>query len=203
MMTWKASQSSLCRDSGAEPVVFATDVDSSCSLQVAADNITDCESLARSVRLIQDSLLPVTHVAKGGNPNVTLRSDFVRVVLVDPLEVQEENATADNITSHHSGVNRTSTMTTEPPPTIATAPAPSPPALPVASCVVPSRVSVHVMYSRSDPGGGAGDNSEKPPIYRVNGVRIKLGHERWDWTCRKRSSGDGGGGCREAARYDL
>ena len=46
------------------------------------------------------------HVAKGGNPNVTLRSDFVRVVFVDPLEVQEENATADNITSHHSGVNR-------------------------------------------------------------------------------------------------
>ena len=45
-------------------------------------------------------------MAKGGNPNVTLRSDFVRVVFVDPLEVQEENATADNITSHHSGVNR-------------------------------------------------------------------------------------------------
>ena len=150
-------------------------------------------------------------MAKGGNPNVTLRSDFVRVVFVDPLEVQEENATADNITSHHSGVNRealqlntvfqhhnflrdllfdkpvsvieaesiiiryrTSTITTELPPTIATTPAPSPPALPVASCVVPSRVSVHVMYSRSDPGGGAGDrgsNREKSPIYRVNGVR--------------------------------
>ena len=53
-----------------------------------------------------DSLLSAMHVAKGGNPNVTLRSDFVRVVFVDPLEVQEENTTADNITSHHSGVNR-------------------------------------------------------------------------------------------------
>ena len=53
MMSWKASESSLCRDSGAEPVLFATDVDSSCSLQIAADNFTDCESLARSVRLIQ------------------------------------------------------------------------------------------------------------------------------------------------------
>ena len=37
----------------------------------------------------------------------------------------------------------------------------------------------------------------------MNCFRIKLGHERWDWTCRKRSSRDGGDGCREEALYDL
>ena len=72
--------------------------------------------------------------------------------------------------------NRTLTRTTEvPPPTAATAaPPPRLPALPIASCVVPSRVSVHVMYSRSDPvGGGRVGKLKTSPIYRVNGVRCE------------------------------
>lgn len=51
-----------------------------------------------------DSLLSATHVSKGGNPNATLRSDFVKIVFFDPMEVQQrDNATADNATS---GINR-------------------------------------------------------------------------------------------------
>lgn len=200
MMSWKTSESSLCRDAGAQPIAFATDVDSSCSLQIAADNFTDCESLAGSIRLMQDSLLSATHVSKGGNPNATLRSDFVKIVFFDPMEVQQrDNATADNATS---GINRTSTTTTEVPPTTAaplTLP-PRQPSLPIASCVVPSRVSVHVMYSKSDTGES---KRKTDPIYRVNGIRIMLGHERWDWTCRKTSGEGGDRSCREIANYDI
>ena len=46
-----------------------------------------------------DSLLSATHVAKGGNPNATLRSDFVKVVYFDPMEVQRDNENIDNFTS--------------------------------------------------------------------------------------------------------
>ena len=53
-----------------------------------------------------DSLLSATHVAKGGNPNVTLRSDFVKIVVFDPMELRRDNSTADNSTSAISGLNR-------------------------------------------------------------------------------------------------
>ena len=53
-----------------------------------------------------DSLLSATHVAKGGNPNATLRSDFVEIVVFDPMELRRDNATADNATSAISGLNR-------------------------------------------------------------------------------------------------
>ena len=36
-------------------------------------------------------------VAKGGNADATLRSDFVKVVFFDPME-EPENATVDNST---------------------------------------------------------------------------------------------------------
>ena len=53
-----------------------------------------------------DSLLSATHVAKGGNPNATFRSDFVKVVFFDSMELQRDNATVDNFTSALAGVNR-------------------------------------------------------------------------------------------------
>ena len=68
LTTWKpsasAAASSLCRDADAEPVAFATDVDSSCSLQLAADNFTDCEALAESVRRIHGKVFVNVHVLK-------------------------------------------------------------------------------------------------------------------------------------------
>ena len=53
-----------------------------------------------------DSLLSLTHVAKGGNPNATLRSEFVKIVVFDPMELRRDNATTDNATSAISGLNR-------------------------------------------------------------------------------------------------
>ena len=41
------------------------------------------------------------------------------------------------------------------------------------------------------------------PLNNFNSyLRITLGYERWDWTCRK-ANGDGGEGCREISSYDL
>ena len=45
-------------------------------------------------------------MAKGGNPNATLRSDYVEIVVFDPMELRRDNATADNAPSALSGLNR-------------------------------------------------------------------------------------------------
>ena len=93
--TWVPASSSLCRDSSVTPVNFGQDTRSGCFVQLSRDNFTDCETLAESILLLQDSLLTSSHVARGGFPNLTHGGldDFIEIIYEQDEDAS--NATLD------------------------------------------------------------------------------------------------------------
>lgn len=53
LSSWQPTSSSLCRDSGREPVAFGVDLRSGCLLQLSRRNFSNCSELAESVLNIQ------------------------------------------------------------------------------------------------------------------------------------------------------
>jgi hypothetical protein len=198
LLTWHPAATSLCRDATVVPVAFSCDVSTACSIQLSADNFTNCEALVTAVSIIQDALVSASVVAKGGNPKATNAKDFLQVIHYDPTEVQHNynlNSTAHAIANATYFTVVSAANATLPPPGVVNF------SLPVDSCLVPSRLSVQITFSRAAP-ANVSARSNATPIFRVNGVRVTREYERWTWQCRK-NSGTAVAACKDVVNYDL
>eukprot|EP00094_Tigriopus_californicus_P001832 TCALIF_01768-PA protein Name:"Similar to Tctn2 Tectonic-2 (Rattus norvegicus)" AED:0.33 eAED:0.33 QI:0/0.66/0/0.75/0.66/0.25/4/0/648 len=90
---WKATPSSLCRDSTLVPIGFGTNVQGGCLLQLSRLDFNDCYSLENKILNLQSALIKSQVVARGGNVNGMSESDFVPIIHDDDGTYLKSNST--------------------------------------------------------------------------------------------------------------
>ncbi|XP_077601371.1 tectonic-2-like [Stigmatopora nigra] len=76
---WKPVLNGLCHIAEKRPVMFAENSTSGCQLFVSLQNLTQCDLLRDTVGSLQETLVTATYVAKTGNPNSEIESDWVQI----------------------------------------------------------------------------------------------------------------------------
>ncbi|XP_037339060.1 tectonic-2 [Pungitius pungitius] len=79
---WKPVSDGLCSTTGMKPVLFGENSTSGCLLPVSRQNLTQCDLLRDAVTSLQAALITATYVAKSGNPDPLIMTDWVNISFV-------------------------------------------------------------------------------------------------------------------------
>ncbi|KAA8592250.1 hypothetical protein FQN60_017705, partial [Etheostoma spectabile] len=76
---WKPVSDGLCATAETKPVLFGENSTSGCLLPVSQHNLTQCSLLRETVTYLQAALITATNVAKSGNPDPLIMTDWVNI----------------------------------------------------------------------------------------------------------------------------
>ncbi|XP_074527283.1 tectonic-2 [Halichoeres trimaculatus] len=76
---WKPVSDGLCSTVETKPILFGENSTSGCLLQVSRQNLSQCDLLRETVTTLQSSLVTATYVAKRGNPDPEMLTDWVNI----------------------------------------------------------------------------------------------------------------------------
>ncbi|KAM7018134.1 tectonic-2 [Tautogolabrus adspersus] len=79
---WKPVSDGLCSTAEKKPVLFGENSTSGCLLPVSRQNLTECDLLRETVSSLQAALVSATYVARSGNPDPLLLTDWVNISFV-------------------------------------------------------------------------------------------------------------------------
>lgn len=99
---WKPVRDGLCSSVEMRPALFGENSTSGCLLPVSQLNLTQCDLLREAVTSLQESLVTATHVAKSGNPDPLMLTDWVNIsyVTFNSTAMEGSPASCDGIPSH-------------------------------------------------------------------------------------------------------
>ncbi|XP_024909465.1 tectonic-2 isoform X2 [Cynoglossus semilaevis] len=100
---WKSGSDGLCSNGNMKPVLYGENSTSGCLLSVSKEKLTQCDLLRESISSLQKVLNTATHVAKSGNPDSLIVSDWENIIyralnLSNALE--NNTSSCDGIPSH-------------------------------------------------------------------------------------------------------
>uniref|UniRef100_UPI0037E936C1 tectonic-2 n=1 Tax=Semicossyphus pulcher TaxID=241346 RepID=UPI0037E936C1 len=100
---WKPVSDGLCSTAEKKPVLFGENSTSGCLLPVSRQNLTQCDLLRDTVTALQADLVTATYVAKSGNPDPLMLTDWLNISFVtlnssSPME--DSTSTCYGIPSH-------------------------------------------------------------------------------------------------------
>ncbi|XP_040050710.2 tectonic-2 [Gasterosteus aculeatus] len=97
---WKPVSDGLCSTAESKPVLFGENSTSGCLLPVSRQDLTRCDLLRDAVTSLQAALITATYVAKSGNPDPLIMTDWANISFV----TLNSSTTMDDTTSSCSGV---------------------------------------------------------------------------------------------------
>ncbi|KAM8885356.1 tectonic-2 isoform 2-T2 [Spinachia spinachia] len=97
---WKPVRDGLCSTAEMKPVLFGENFTSGCLLPVSRQNLTQCDLLRDAVTSLQAGLNTATYMAKSGNPDPLIMTDWLNISFV----TLNSSTTTNDTTSSCSGV---------------------------------------------------------------------------------------------------
>ncbi|XP_034547872.1 tectonic-2 [Notolabrus celidotus] len=76
---WKPVSDGLCSTVETKPILFGENSTSGCLLHVSRQNLTQCSLLRETVTSLQSALVTAMYVAKRGNPDPLMLTDWVNI----------------------------------------------------------------------------------------------------------------------------
>ncbi|CAJ1068271.1 tectonic-2 [Xyrichtys novacula] len=81
---WKPVSDGLCSVVETKPVLYGLNSTSGCLLHVGQQNLSQCDFLRETVASLQSALVTATYVAKSGNPDPLMLTDWVNISYMMP-----------------------------------------------------------------------------------------------------------------------
>ncbi|XP_070820082.1 tectonic-2 [Chaetodon trifascialis] len=79
---WKPVSDAFCSTAEKKPVLFGENSTSGCLLPVSRQSLTQCDLLRETVASLQADLVRATYVAKSGNPDPLIMTDWINISFV-------------------------------------------------------------------------------------------------------------------------
>ncbi|XP_060895253.1 tectonic-2-like [Labrus mixtus] len=100
---WKPVSDGLCSTAEKKPVLFGENSTSGCLLPVSRQNLTECDLLRETVSSLQAALVSATYVARSGNPDPLLLTDWLNISFVtvnSSTTMEDSPGSCNGIPSH-------------------------------------------------------------------------------------------------------